>query len=178
MVAGRLWGGCSVLPGMLTVFPKELMPGDPCVLDPPFGVNIHRVGWGKVLSSLSLPSTRPRGPFKEQGRGGPAVHEKAHSVPASLQPGLGGEGKGLAEASAHGRRERKAPGQRGVLLGDVTFTQTPTCRRLPGAKLPPRSGGPHNHSSSDQEEMAGSARRPGHSVPGLAHRDAGSAGRM
>lgn len=93
MVAGRLWGGCSVLPGMLTVFPKELMPGDPCVLDPPFGVNIHRVGWGKVLSSLSLPSTRPRGPFKEQGRGGPAIHEKVHSVPASLQPGLGWRGQ-------------------------------------------------------------------------------------
>lgn len=79
------------------------MPVDPClILDPRFGVNIHRVGWRKVLSSLSLPSTRPRGPFKEQGRGGPAVHEKAHSVPAPSSQAWGGEGKGLAAASAHG----------------------------------------------------------------------------
>lgn len=103
---------CLVLSGMLTVFPKELMPVDnplppPRVLNPPFGVSMHRVGCGEVLSSLSLPSTRPWGPFKEQDLGGPAVPEKAHSVPAPSSQAGGGEGKGLAEAAAHGRRERR-----------------------------------------------------------------------
>lgn len=77
----------------------------------------------------------------------------------------GGEGQGLAEASAHSWGERRVPGQRGLLLGDVAFAQPLTCHCLPGAnQLPPQSGGPQNHSASDQEEMAGLVRRPGHSV--------------
>lgn len=78
-------------------------------------------GAGRVISSPSLPSIRPRDPFKERGQGGPAGHGKAHSVlPLSLQQGWGGEGKGLAETSAHIQSERRI--QDSTLLGDVTFT--------------------------------------------------------
>lgn len=40
------------------------------------------------------------------------------------------------------------------------------CHCLPGAgQLPLPRGGPQSHPASDQKEMAGLARRPGHSVP-------------
>lgn len=83
--------------------------------------SIYRYGGGRVISSPSLPSIRPQDPFKERGQGGPAGHGKTHSVlPLSLQQGWGGEGKGLAETSAHIQNERRT--QDSTLLGDVTFT--------------------------------------------------------
>lgn len=76
---------------------------------------------------------------------------KACSVlPLPLQPGLGGEGKGLAEVSAHICGARRVPGQHGIPLGDVTLSQSLPCHCLPGAnQLPLWSGEPQNHSVSD-----------------------------
>lgn len=127
----------------------------------PVGVAVCRRGWGSFSLPLGIPS-------KSEVREAPQLVRK-HTV-SSLQPVLGRRGQRAGRGICP-QAERKAPGQHGIPLGDVAFTQPPTCHCLPGAnQRPSQSGGggrgrvSQRHSASDREEMAGSARRLGHSV--------------
>lgn len=104
------------------------------------------------------------GSLKEAGQGGPAVREKAVFVRSPCSQDVE-RAKGWQRPLPTVGVRGKVPGQRGTLLSGGPFTQPLACHCLPGAgQLPPQSGRPQKQCTSDQEEIAGLARRPGHSV--------------
>lgn len=105
------------------------------------------------------------GSLQRARSGRPSSSRESSVLALSLQPGRVERAKGWQRQLPTVRVRGKVPGQCGTPLSDGPFTQPLACHCLPGAgQLPPQSGGPQNQSTSDQEEMAGLARRPGHSV--------------